>query len=108
MFGDVNDQEHNAEIFIELHRRCKELLLKQVNIIYDATNINQKKRTAFLRELNGIDCYKKAIVFATPYELCIENNSKRDRKVPEYVIKRMRENFHFPLYGEGFDKIKVK
>ena len=106
LYGDINDQEHNAEVFAELHRRCKELLSKQVNIIYDATNINLRKRLSFLRELDGIDCYKKAIVFATPYELCLENNLKRDRHVPEEVIKRMRENFHFPLYGEGFDKIE--
>lgn len=106
MFGDANDQEHNAEVFAELHRRCKDLLSKHVNIIYDATNINQKKRTAFLKELNGIDCHKKAVVFATPYELCLENNLKRERKVPEEVIKRMRENFHFPLYNEGFDEIE--
>ena len=106
LYGDMNDQEHNAEVFAELHRRCKELLIKQVNIIYDATSLNQKKRTAFLNELKNIDCYKKAIVFATPYELCLENNLKRDRQVPNEVIKRMRENFHFPLYNEGFDEIE--
>lgn len=106
MFHNINDQEHNAEVFAELHRRCKELLSKQVNIIYDATNINLRKRLSFLRNLDGIDCYKKAIVFATPYELCLENNLKRDRHVPEEVIKRMKENFHFPLYGEGFDEIE--
>ena len=106
MYGDISDQTHNAEVFAELHKRCKENLQKQVNIIYDATNVNMRKRLAFFRELKDIDCYKKAIVFATPYELCLEQNSKRDRKVPEDVIKRMRENFHFPLYNEGFDEIE--
>lgn len=106
MFGDINDQEHNAEVFAELHRRCKELLHKQVNIIYDATNIKLKNRTSFLNELKKIDCHKTCIVFATPYEICLENNTKRERKVPETVIKRMRENFHFPLYNEGFDEVK--
>lgn len=106
MYGDINDQEHNNEVFAELHRRCKDLLNKQVNIIYDATNLKTKNRMFFLNELKGIDCHKKAIVMATPYELCLQNNSLRDRKVPEEVIKRMRENFHFPLYNEGFDEIK--
>lgn len=106
MFGSEDNQEHNAEVFIELHKRCKDGLSKLNNIIYDACNINQKKRTFFLKELNKIDCYKKAVIMATPFELCLENNSKRDRKVPEYVIKRMRANFHFPLYSEGFDDIE--
>lgn len=106
LFNNEDDQDHNAEVFAELHKRCKEELSKLNNIIWDSTNINQKQRTAFLNDLHSIDCYKKAIVMATPYELCLENNSKRDRKVPEYVIKRMRENFHFPLYGEGFDEVE--
>lgn len=106
MFGDINDQEHNTEVFAELHRRCKDLLSKQVNIIYDATNLKIKNRLSFLNELKDIDCHKKAIIMATPYELCLQNNSQRDRQVPEEVIKRMRENFHFPLYNEGFDEIE--
>lgn len=106
LFGDINNQERNVEVFAELHGRCKEELSKLNNIIYDATNLNQKKRTAFLKDLQKIDCYKKAVVMATPYELCIANNAKRERNVPEYVIKRMRESFHLPLYGEGFDEIE--
>ena len=106
MFGDVNDQGHNEEVFKELHARSKNLLSTLNNIIYDATNIKIKNRQSYLNELKGIDCYKKCIVFATPYELCLQNNSQRDRVVPESVIKRMRESFHFPLYNEGFDEIE--
>ena len=106
LFGSADDQNHNTEVFAELHKRCKDELLKLNNIIDDATNINQKKRIAFLKDLHGVDCYKKAIIMATPYELCVENNLKRDRRVPENVIKRMRESFHFPLYNEGFDGIE--
>lgn len=108
MFGDVNDQTHNQELFIELHRRIKECLRSGRNAIMDATNINYKKRMAFLAELKNISCEKICVIMATPYEECIQRNSKRDRKVPEYVIERMYHNFNIPYWYEGWDDIQIK
>lgn len=33
MFGDVNDQTHNTELFQELHKRMKECLSEGHNVI---------------------------------------------------------------------------
>ena len=46
--GDENSQDNNEEVFKLLHSRIKECLKKGVNVIYDATNINSKRRRAFL------------------------------------------------------------
>ena len=53
----------------------------------------------------NIPCYKKCVVFITPFETCVEFNSGRDRKVPVDVIKRMYMNWCPPDYAEGFDEI---
>lgn len=53
MFGNVNDQQHNHELFIELHRRIKDCLKSGKSAIYDACNINSKRRRAFLQELSN-------------------------------------------------------
>ena len=45
---------------------------------------------------------------ATPYEVCIERSQKRDRKVPEHVIKRMYMKFDPPWYYEGWDDIQIE
>ena len=50
---------------------------------------------------------KIAIVFATPYNICLENNNSRERVVPEEVLSRMISNFEMPSYAEGFDEIKI-
>lgn len=107
MFNDINDQEHNQELFVELHKRIKECLRNGKNAIMDATNLNYKKRMAFLADLKNIPCEKICVVMATPYNECISNNKGRDRKVPEDVIKRMRLNFQCPHYFEGWDDIKI-
>ena len=51
LLGDINEQSQNAKIFEEVEKRIKEGL-KQGNVVYDACNINYKKRRAFLQKLN--------------------------------------------------------
>ena len=107
MFGDVNHQADNEALFKELHKRIRECLASDKNAIYDATNINYKRRMEFLKSLNKILCEKIAILMATPYEICLERNAKRERKVPEEVIKRMYMNFWVPAKYEGFDNVQI-
>lgn len=106
-FGDINDQSQNEKVFKEVEKKIKEGLLIK-NVIYDATNINYKKRRTFLQKINKIEVEKIAVLVATPYEECLKRNANRDRKVPEEVIKRMYFNFYIPQYYEGFDNIQIK
>ena len=105
LYGNENIQEHNSDLFVELHRRIKDDLKSGKNVIYDATNISKKRRIAFLEELKNISCKKICICLMTPYELCLKYNSLRDRKVPEEVIKRMYMNWNPPAKQEGFDEV---
>ena len=107
LYGDINCQDHNQELFVELHKRIKVCLRDGKNAIYDATNINYKKRMAFLAELKYIPCEKCCVLMATPYEECCERNSKRDRKVPEHVIRRMYMGFDIPHTFEGWDDVTI-
>lgn len=109
MFGDVNEnsKECNEKLFVELHRRIKSDLRNGNNVIYDATNLNRKRRITFLRELKNINCFKTCVLILAPYYVCIDNNSARDRKVPDDVIKRMYMNFQPPHKSEGWDDIEI-
>ena len=107
MFGNVNHQADNGKLFTELHRRVKNCLREGKSALIDATNLQYKKRMAFLKELKNIPCEKIAYLMATPYEECIKNNEKRERKVPRAVIDRMYRNFDPPARYEGFDGIIV-
>lgn len=107
LYWDVNDQEHNSEVFEEMYRRTKEHLIKNENVYYDATNISAKKRTHLISQVkkytNDISC----IFFAIPIDIVKEQNKKRDRVVPEYVIDRMFKNICIPEYEEWWNEIKV-
>lgn len=108
LFGDVNDQTHNSHVFNEMARRTIENLKNGNSVYYDATNLSAKKRINFLNQLNGISDLKKICwVFVPPREVCLLQNSSRERKVPEYVIDRMIRNFQPPHESEGWDEIKI-
>lgn len=107
LLGSEEDQSESPKVFALLHCRVKKDLSDGRDVIYDATNINSKRRRAFLQELIKYNCKKIAIFIATPYEKCLERNNTRNRKVPEQVIKRMYMSFNVPCIQEGFDEVRV-
>lgn len=106
LFGDMNDQSHNNEVFNEVHKRIYSCLKQGVDAVYDATNLSRKRRRAFLKTLPE-GTLKYAIVMCTDYDICLRNNNNRDRHVPEEVIRKMFTRMTIPTYGipEGFDEI---
>lgn len=107
LFGSEDVQDGNDLVFQELHKSIKQDLSYGVNVIYDATNINHKKRKVFLDSLSKYDVQKICYLIATPYEKCLEQDKLRDRKVPEHVIERMYKSFYIPQMYEGWDKIEI-
>ena len=105
LYGDENDQSHNNEVFNELHRRIRNHLREGGVAIYDATNLNSKRRIAFLQELKRVPCIKKAIVVLCPYNDAIIHNASRERQVPADVIKKHIKQFQIPMKFEGWDSI---
>lgn len=106
--GDENSQKNNDEVFKLLHTRVKEYLKAGENVIYDATNINSKRRRAFLAEMRNISCKKFCVVMATPFNECCKWNESRNRVVPYEVIERMYKNWNTPYWFEGWDEILLK
>ena len=106
-FGDVNDQTHNNEVFKKLVKLVKANLRNKKDAVYDATNINYKRRMHLLKDISHLNIKKVAIFMATPYDICLKNNQQRDRHVPEEVINNMYRKFNVPYYYEGWDEIVV-
>lgn len=114
LFKDENDQTHNEELFDYIKESAVKLLERGYDVIIDATNITRKNRQSIVNYVENkitgyLDwCSVKYIVFATPYYQCLINNRKRERQVPEEVIKRMYKNFEFPTYNEVYNcNIKI-
>ena len=106
MFDDENEQGRNSELFGYMLSETKKALVNGKDVIYDATNINAKRRTGLLKQLPK-GAYKRAVMVMAPFHICVERNGSRDRKVPEDKIKMFYETFTPAWYGEGWDEIEV-
>ena len=105
IYGDENDKEHNADVFGIAKHRIKVALAKGMDVIFDATNINKKRRTSFMKDFSSMTCKRVCCAIMTEYDECLKRNSNRERTVPEYVIRRMYTNWEPPHYQDGFDEI---
>jgi predicted kinase len=107
LYGDENDQEHNHELFIELHRRIREYLMSGKSVVYDATNLSAKRRKAFLNEIKNIQCYKECMVVVAPIKTLKHRHKTRKRVVPWEVIEGQIKKFNCPDTSEGWDRVML-
>lgn len=107
LYGNESDQRDPQKVFQILHKRIRDALLEGTDCIYDATNLSSKTRRNFLQYISDVECFKMAYVIWSDFNMCLVRNKKRERKVPEDVIKRMLMRFEMPAKWEGFDVIHV-
>lgn len=108
LFGSEEIQDSPDKVFNLMFHRTIDALKAGKNVIYNATNISRKRRMSLIKEFNKtVDCDFQAIVIATPYEICLQRNNDRARKVPKYVIERMYKAFQVPSIFEGFTKVEA-
>jgi D-glycero-D-manno-heptose 1,7-bisphosphate phosphatase len=80
-----------------------ENLKNGIDTIVDATNIDVRTREKYFAMADGHKI--KAVVFPTDVERAIYQNTLRERKVPEKVIRMFANKFENPTTNEGFDGI---
>ncbi len=103
LYGDINDQTHNNELFSIIHKDIIDLINEDKNVIFDATNLSSKHRLSLLSKLK---CRKICRIMQVPFEICIAKDKERERSVGESVIMKQIRHFSYP-FDEGFDEIEV-
>lgn len=106
LYGDESIQGNPAEVFSLMQKRAIEALNNGYDVIYDATNITRKDRSAIISLCPKFAEIEAHIIWA-PIETCIEQDAARDRTVGKEVIDRMLKRFQAPYYDEGIDEIKI-
>lgn len=101
----------NYHTFKIMNSTTIKLLRCDLDVIYDATNLNRKDRKSILKEVKklkeeGYGISITAFVMSTPINVCIRRNNERgEDKVPNDVMKRYIMKFTRPTLDEGFDMI---
>lgn len=112
VYGDINDQTHNSEVFQRIHKTIQQWAARDYNendvLIVDATNLTRKHRMAMLnivkQSKQSIYCY--ACVMATPFDTCVKNDLERNRTVGRDVIFKQLCKFSIPQKFEGWNEVE--
>ena len=104
LLNDVNNQDKNVEVFEEMNKRTQLALNQGKTVVYDATNINRKRRKHLINHVFKADG-KVAYYLNADFETVLNQNQQRDRAVPLDVIEKMYKTLEIPVEGEGFDKV---
>jgi len=107
----IDDQKHyfdrESDVYREYCNRIEMHLLRGENVIADATHLNIGSRKKLMNTLKTKPDHYIAMVMQTPFEICMERNSKREGiiHVPEQTMYKMKHSYHVPKQTEGFSQI---
>lgn len=108
LFDDVREQRYQDLVFSNLRSMLKARLIAKRPMNYvDATNLTPKEREHWIKLAKDYNYEVHAVFFDVPLEVCIERHQRRDRVVPEDVMRRMAAKLKPPSFDEGFAKMTV-
>jgi predicted kinase len=108
LFDDATEQRFQDLIFSNLRSMLKARLIARRPTNYvDATNLTPHERQNWIKLAKDYGYEAQAVFFDVPVEVCLERNQRRQRIVPEDVMRRMAAKLRAPTFQEGFTKITV-
>ena len=108
LFDDIREQRFQDLVFSNLRSMLKARLIAKRPMNYvDATNLTPQERQHWIKLAKDYHYEVHAVFFDVPLEVCLERHQRRDRVVPEEVLRRMAAKLKPPSFDEGFAKITV-
>jgi predicted kinase len=108
LFDDVREQRFQDLVFSNLRSMLKaRLIAKRPTNYVDATNLTPQERQHWIKLAKDYNYEVHAVFFDVPLEVCLERHQRRDRVVPEDIMRRMAAKLKQPTFEEGFAKITV-
>jgi len=108
LFDDVREQRFQDLVFSNMRSMLKARLIARRPTNYvDATNLTPQERAHWIKLAKDYNYEVQAVFFDVPLEVCIERHQRRDRVVPEDIMRRMAGKMKAPSFEEGFTKITV-
>jgi predicted kinase len=108
LFDDPTEQRFQDLVFSNLRSMLKARLIARRPLNYvDATNLTPHERQSWIKLAQDYGYEVQAVFFDVPVEVCLERNQRRERNVPDDVMRRMAAKLRPPTFEEGFAKVTV-
>ena len=102
-----DDQTVTPIVFSHIKRKVDEFLKDGKNVLVDATSVNRKERSDYIKTAKKYGAKVVALVFKMDRQGLIDRNKKRGeqgcRVVPDWVIDKMLAKYEEPSFVEGID-----
>ena len=102
-----DDQTVTPIVFGHIKRKVDEFLKDGKNVLVDATSVNRKERSDYIKTAKKYGAKVVALVFKMDRQGLIDRNKKRGeqggRVVPDWVIDKMLAKYEEPSFDEGID-----
>ena len=108
LFDDATEQRFQDLVFSNLRSMLKARLVARRPVNYvDATNLTPHDRHSWIKLAKDYGYDVQGVYFDVPVDVCLERNQKRERVVPEDIMRKMAAKLKTPTFEEGFSKITV-
>ena len=108
LFDDPTEQRFQDLVFSNLRSMLKARLIARRPLNYlDATNLTPHERQGWIKLAQDYGYEVQAVFFDVPVEVCLERNRRRERNVPDDVMRRMAAKLRPPTFEEGFSKVTM-
>jgi predicted kinase len=108
LFDDIREQRFQDLVFSNLRSMLKSRLIAKRPMNYvDATNLTPQERQHWIKLAKDYNYEVHAVFFDVPLEVCLDRHQRRDRVVPDDIMRRMAAKLKPPSFEEGFAKITV-
>lgn len=110
LYGDASVLGYGPEVLRVARGQLERLAAEGKDAVFDATHARPSSRMRTVRM--GRELGYRRIVgvwLRTPLDECVRRNGKRERHVPEFVLKKMHNDLEAepPSLAEGFDALRV-
>jgi predicted kinase len=108
LFDDIREQRFQDLVFSNLRSMLNSRLIAKRPMNYvDATNLTPQERQHWIKLAKDYNYEVHAVFFDVPLEVCLDRHQRRDRVVPDDIMRRMAAKLKPPSFEEGFAKITV-
>lgn len=95
------DQSHNKEVFDVMKQRTAEAGIQGKNVIYNATNLNRKRRKTLASEMKKYFSTIEVVAIICPIDTIFERNEvRKERHLPKDRLLEMMKGMQIPTKRE--------
>jgi predicted kinase len=98
---DVAPTENQGVVAQQAKERCRELLRAKTSFAFSATNILRQTRARWIDLFADYGARIELVYVEPPLEAILEQNRRRNRNVPERVIRDLAAKLEPPTWTEG-------